>query len=565
MLSKTAATESERSNAQTLCQAFQLSAERVPDRIALRTPGDATSLTWAEYAAAVQYATGRLSALGVRRGDRVAFLSGNCPELAICETAALHLGAAGVAIYPASPPPTIEHVLTDSDPVVLLVQSGLRARLAEARHAVAHVLDLDPETNGQAPSLASATPSEGFDFQSAWRDVRPDDLAALIYTSGTTGVPKAVEWTHRAAIGNLAGFDGALGEPDGIHDISYAPFASLAERYGGHWHALVRGSTRTVCPDPTQLLAALLDARPTRLGGPPQVWQRLKLGLEASLDPREREALDAARQRFRERLRGGAPQPLSEDLRATLERLRARLGLDGVNRAGSTAAPCPPALHEHYGALGVPFQEFFAMTETGVVAAQGLGGVDFGTLGPAVPGCELRIAQDGELLVRAGHGPRAYRNRARDTAETFGADGWVSTGDTGVLDVQGRLRLVGRKKEMIVPTHGHNVAPAPIESALKDAYPQIAQACVLGDGRPHLVALVVLDPPELGADKEARRAVAAAVESVNRSLEPRERIEAHALVTDAWLPGAELTETLKMRRAHITERYGATIDELYVA
>jgi long-chain acyl-CoA synthetase len=546
----------------TLPGAFQASAARVPERVALRTPGGSVSLTWGDYAEAVERVAGSLAALGVGRGERVALCSRNRPELAVAEVAALHLGAGCVALYPASPTATIEHVLADSEPAVLLIESGLQARLGEVSHSVAHVLALNAGAT-EYPLLDAVAAPGGFDFQAAWGAVEPGDLAALIYTSGTTGVSKAVEWTHAAATGSVGSFDAALGAADGSHTLSYAPFASLAERYGGHWLSLMRGFTRTFCEDPAQLGAALLDVRPTGLGGPPQVWQRLKRALEATLTSEERVVLDRSVERVRTIVRGGPDRPLAESEEVTLAALRARLGLDRVTCAGSTAAPCPEAVHEHCHALGVPFQEFFAMTEAGVVTAQRPGLIDFGSLGRAVAGYELEIAEDGELLVRSPNAPRGYRNRPRETAETYGAEGWIHTGDLGELDGEGRLRLVGRKKEMIVPEHGVNVAPAPIESALKDACAHVAQVCVIGDKRPHLVALVVLDPPERRKDDGACAAVAAAIEQVNAGFGPRERIEAHAIVSDAWLPGELLTETLKMRRAQIAERYATTIEELY--
>jgi long-chain acyl-CoA synthetase len=550
--------------APTLCHAFQASAARVPERVALRTQGDATRLTWAEYAAAVERVAGSLAAAGVGRGDRVAFFSRNRPELSIAEVAVLHLGAVGVALYAASPPPTIEHVLSDSEPTVLLVESALEARLADVDHAVTQVLALDAG-GSEHQELASIAPAGDFDFDAAWRAVETDDLAALIYTSGTTSLAKGVEWTHGMATGCLSGFDAVIGERDEVHDISFAPFAHLSERFGSHWYSLMRGATRTVCADPAQLGAVLLDTRPTQLGGSPQLWQRLKRALDATLDADERAALDTAIERVRALVGqvGASPPPLSQAQEATLAVLRARVGLDRMAAAVVTAAPCPVAVHEHYHALGVPFQEIFAMTEIGAAAAQAPGLVDFGTLGGPAPGYELRIARDGEVLVRSPNAPRRYRNRPRESAETYGADGWIHTGDVGELDAKGRLRLVGRKKEMLIPEHGINVTPARIELVLMDACPQISQVCVVGDGRPYLAALIAVDPPEQAEDDQTRAAVANAIGQVNEMVAPHERIEAHALLADAWLPGAELTETLKMRRPQIAERYATTIERLY--
>ncbi len=549
-------------DAGTLCAAFQRSVARCPERVALRTPGGAVQITWAEYGAAVRAAAGALAALGVGRRDRVAFLSRNRPELAICEVAAMHLGAAGVALYTASPTATIEHILADSEPAVLLVESELHARLADVRHSVAHVLALDAGEGELRPLNSLATPGD-FDFDAAWRAVRPEDLAGLLYTSGTTGFPKAVEWTHGAETSCHRAWDQVLGEQDGIHDISYGAFAHGGERAVGHWYALARGSTRTLCEDPAQLGAALLDARPTFLFGSPQVWQRLKRALQSTLDAEERATLHASVERVRALAGGQSAEPLTAEQQETLAALRARIGLDRVSCALTAAAPCPLAVHEHYHALGVPFREFYGMTELGIATVTRAGLLDLGSVGCAVPGYELRLAEDGEVLVRSPHAPRGYHNRPRESAEIYGADGWIHTGDIGEIDTEGRLRIVDRKKEMIIPEHGHNVAPSRIESALKNACPEIGHVCVVGHGRPHLAALVVFDPPGRCEDDQACATVAAAIAQVNVGFEPRERIEAHTILSDRWLPGVELTETFKLRRAQIAERHASAIERLY--
>jgi long-chain acyl-CoA synthetase len=545
----------------TLCEAFQASVARVPKRIALRTPGDSVGLTWGDYAAAVEQVAGALSALGVARGDRVAFLSRNRPELAIAEVAALHLGAVGVVLYTASPPATIEHVLRDSEPIALLVEPSLRVRLADVEHTVEHVLSLDETVGEQAPPAALTTASS-FDFEAAWRAVRPDDLAGILYTSGTTGPAKGVEISHHMATSWIDSFDRVWPEPDGAHDISYGSFANVGERGCGHWRALVRGSTRTFCEAPTQLPLALLDAKPTFLFGPPQVWQALKRALEGTLDADERDTLNANDRRVKAILRGEIAEPLSSEQQEKLASLRARVGLDRINKTLCAAAPCPPALREHYCALDVPFGENFAMTEVGSATTQRPGLVDFGTLGPAAPGYELRIATDGELLVRGPYTASRYRNRPLESTETFAADGWVRTGDLGELDSEGRLRLRGRKKEIIVSTHGHNVAPAGLESALQDACPLILHACAIGEGRPHMAAIVAIDPTR-EHDDAVKGAIVAAIELVNAELDPRERIEAHTIVADPWLPGSELTETFKLRRDYINERYASAVERMY--
>jgi long-subunit acyl-CoA synthetase (AMP-forming) len=537
-------------DAVTYAAAFQATAATVPDRVALRTAWDETHLTWAQYASAVEQTAGALAGLGVRRGDRVALLSRNRPELAIADVAAMHLGAATVALYIASTPRTVEYVLRDCRPRVLLLEEELRPRLAGVAHQVP-VVALD--------TLASRTAAPGFDFEHAWHSVEGADDVAVLYTSGTTGQLKGVRWRHQEAIAAMRRFDLPHPGSEVVRDISAGPFAHLTERGAGHWRSLLRGSTRTFCPDPTQLGATLLEARPTYLFGPPRLWQTLRERLNATLNESERAAVDRAIARVRE---AGTRRSTTDDERV-LAPLVGRIGLDHLTRALTAAAPCPFAIFDYFHALGIELGEFWGMTETSAATMTRTGGADLGTVGVPVPGYEIRLAQDDEILVRSDSMAVAYHDLPEHTAETFAADGWIHTGDIGALDGDGRLRIVDRKKEILIPDHGHNIAPAPIESELKCACPSIAHVCLIGDQRPHLAALIVLEEPELTQDTHARSAVDQAISQINSTLDPRERILSHAILSEPWSPGDELTETLKLRRRHIAGKYADTIDVLY--
>jgi long-subunit acyl-CoA synthetase (AMP-forming) len=532
---------------------FQATAHRVADRVALRTLGDRVRLTWSEYAQAVERVSGALAGLGVERGERVAVLSTNRPELAIADVAAMHLGAATVALYTASPGTTIEHVLRDCAPRALIVERDLLPRLNGVALDVAQVVAL--ESLGELPAPA------GFRFAETWQSVGPDDLLAIAYTSGTTGVLKGAEWRHREALAAIKRFDALQPEPDGISDISVAPFAHGTERGCGHWRSLLRGSTRTFCPDTAQLAATLLDARPTYLLGPPRLWQNLKRKLDSTLDQLERGTLE----REIARVRAGDTTPPSSDDAQTLAALTARIGLDRLNRALTAAAPCPRSLLEHHHALGVGLGVFYGMIETAGITMTRPGTSDLGTAGVPLPGYEIKLADDGEILVQTDSAAIRYRNLPDETAATFAADGWIHTGDIGTLDSDGRLRIIDRKKELLIPDHGHNIAPSQIESELKSACPSIGHVCVIGDGRPHLAALIVLDPPELATDTNAKATVADAIAHVNACRDPREQIEGHAILADPWLPGQELTETQKLRRHRILHKHSQTIAHLYGA
>ena len=549
----------------TLALAFQASVARVPDRVALRTPGGDERLTWAQYGVAVERLAGALAGLGVRRGDRVALWSHNRPELAIAAVAAAHLGAAVVAPYVAAPAEAVAHLLYDSDPRVLVVEAGLEHRLQAVTHTVSRVATLD-RAEGRRPALGEVDAPAGFSFEARWRRVQADDPVAIMYTSGTTGVPKGIEWANRNALLMADSLLATRHPSDGVCEVSYLPFAHVFDRTL-HWRACVRAATQTFCAVPSQLHEALLDARPTFLGGPPRIWQGLKDRLEATLDETEHAALGAGIARVRALLADTPPPQLSGEQEATLAALRARLGLDRINHALTAAAPCPLAVHEFMHGLGLPFGEFWGMSEIGVATMTDPGARDIGTVGRPTPGYEVRIAPGagpaGEVLVRAGTVSRGYRNRPEETATMFGPDGWIRTGDLGRLDEQGRLQLAGRVKEVIITSDGHNTAPAPIESELVDACPAIAYACLVGDGGPYLAMLITLHDPERAADPATGKAVADALARLNAKLDPRERIERYAIVSDRWQPGDELTDTLKLRRQRIAAKYAARIASLY--
>ena len=529
---------------------FQATVARVHDRVALRTIRDETCLTWAQYASAVERTAGALDGFGVGRGDRVALLSRNRPELAIADVAATHLGASTVALYVAATPRALQQVLLDCRPRVLIVEQALDPRLAGVSHEVAHVVALE--------TLASRPASPRFDFERAWRSVDSEDDVAVLYTSGTTGQLKGVRWRHGEAIDAMRRFDLLQPEPDGIRDISAGPFAHLTERGAGHWRSLLRGSTRTFCPDPAQLPATLLDARPTYLFGPPRLWQNLREQLNGTLDESERAALARAMAALRD-----GRKPPTADQEPALAALLSRVGLDRLTRALTAAAPCPRGLFEYFHALGLALGEFYGMTETSAATMTRPGTSDLGTVGVPVPGYDIRLAADGEVLVRSDSTAVGYHNLPEQSAATFAADGWIHTGDIGALGEHGQLRIIDRKKEILIPDHGHNVAPAPIESELRSACPSIAHACLIGDRRPYIAALIVLQPPELAHDQHARSQVKQAISNINADLDPRQQIKSHVILSEPWSPGDELTETLKLRRHRILNKYEQAIKQLY--
>ena len=587
--------------ARTLCEAFQITAAERADDVALRTRGDAVSITWGEYSARVREYAGGLAGLGVGRGDTVAFLLTNRPEFHLVDAAAMHLGAVPFSMYNTSAPEQLAFLLADAGARVVVTERALLERVAAARGAgdvaVEHVVVVDG-AGGEATltlaGLAARAPA-GHDFEAAWRAVEPADVLTLIYTSGTTGPPKGVELTHANMLAQWRALQATRPRPSGGRLISFLPAAHIADRWSSHYGSMLYGSTVTCCPDPREAIAYLPEVRPTVFGAVPRIWEKLKAALEAGFvaDPDEARrqvigwALDTGRRRVRAEQAG---ETVDEELAAEWARadelvfapLRARLGLDEVEHFVVGAAPTPPEVLEFFLALGIPICELWGMSELSCVATiNPADRIKIGTVGPPLPGVELRIAYDGEVFVRGDVVMAGYRNQPERTAATIDADGWLATGDVGEIDEDGYLRIVDRKKELIINAAGKNMSPANIESALKSASPLIGHACVIGDGRPYNVALIVLDPDAasafarereldgdalggLAATEAAIEAVAEGVARANERLSRVEQIKRFRILDGEWEPGGdELTPTMKLRRRPIAEKYADEIEALY--
>ena len=553
----------------TLCAAFQATVAADPERVALRTPGDDVRVTWGDYDERIRATAARLSALGVRRGDTVALLLRTRPEAAWADAAAMHLGAVAVSLYLAAPPAGLAYVLRDAGARVLVTERALAGRVAGLRRAcpaLEHVIGIDGAAPGVTP-LEDVPADAGLDFDAAWAVTRPDDVLTLMYTSGTTGAPKGTVYTHGAVAQVFACLDADLPELDDIQTIAFLPFAHAGQRAMGHYRAMLTGATTTFCADPGSLPAVIREARPTHVFAPPRVWELLAAGAEAVIaaEPdatrrdRTQAALERALERVRARRAGGhaaAARPGDAELLAAV---RARLGLERVAQPLISGAPAPPALLERLHALGLPVMNLYALTEVPPITVTGPDPTDIGTAGRPIAGVRLRLGDDGEVLVQHPAASSGYHGRPAQTAALFGADGWARTGDLGTLDDESRLTLTGRRDEQIVTSLGTNIDPVAIEQALTAASPLIAQACVIGHGRPHVVALIAADP---GARPEAE--IAAAVERVNQRLPETARVRRFAVLDDRWVAGGEeITPTHKLRRRAIEARYADRIAALY--
>ena len=558
-------------DAATVAEAFQLTARAHPDRCALRLKDDEFSITWAEYADKVRRTAAGLAGLGLGRGDAMGITLTNRPEFHWFDAAALHLGATPFSIYNTYAPEQVEYQLRDAGADIVITEKAFADRI----RGVEHVIVIDD--GGEVESHAS----EDFDFEAAWRAVAPDDVLTLIYTSGTTGPPKGVELTHANLISAVKGFDQVIAFPDDGRVVSWLPMAHIAERACSHYLPMLLGFTTTCCPDPRQVVAYLPEVKPTWFFAVPRIWEKVKAAIEAGVAAEQ----DAARKQATEWALGvglkkvraeqagaGVPEELAQEYakadELVLSKIRARLGLDQIESVNVGAAPTPREVIEFFHAIGVPLAELWGMSETtGYGACNPPDKIKIGTVGPPAPGAEIKLADDGEVLMRGTMVTTGYRNQPEKTREAIDEDGWLHTGDVGEFDEDGYLKIVDRKKELIINAAGKNMSPANIEAKVKASSPLIGQVIAIGDGKPYNVALITLDPdvapayPDpAAAQAEVERGVAAANEQLARV----EQIKKFKVLPVEWQPGGEeLTPTMKLKRKPIHEKYAREIDELY--
>jgi long-subunit acyl-CoA synthetase (AMP-forming) len=587
----------------TAAGAFQFTANRVPDRPALKTLDGSVELTWGEYNDRVRKTAAGLAALGLKKGDTIAIMLVNRPEFHIVDAAAMHLGATPFSIYNTYTADQIAFLVEDAAPAIAVTEQQFLDRLVDARgrdNALEHivVVDGDAPEGGLTLDELQQKGEDDFDFDATWQAIEPDDILTLIYTSGTTGNPKGVQITHRNILETVRSYAKIVDFPDGGRIVSYLPMAHIAERNVSQYLPMAFGFEVTSIANPRDLSAALPQVHPTWFFAVPRIYEKLKSGLEAMLDNLEdqeakkkiQDALDLALKRV-ELIQAGedVPQDLEEAWQKAdkelFSNLRAAIGLDQLEACNVGAAPTPPEVIKFFHAIGIPLAELWGMSETtGAGATNPPEKIKIGTVGPPAPGIEIKLAdEDKEILIRGPVVMPGYRNNDEKTRETMTADGWLMTGDIGEFDEDGYLKIVDRKKELIINAAGKNMSPANIESHLKSAGPLIGQAIAVGDGRPYNVALLTLDPDNLpGFLKESGieadpsdleslvenekliEAVQKEVDKANDQMARVEQIKKFKILPTEWEPGGdELTPTMKLKRKPISEKYKDEIEALY--
>jgi long-subunit acyl-CoA synthetase (AMP-forming) len=585
-------------DAPTLTQALRRTAANNPDVVAVRMPDDSVALTWGELLARVDAVAGGLAGLGVKRGDTVAIMLSNRPEFHIVDLAAAMLGATPFSIYVTYPAGEIEYLIGDAASRVAIVEQTFLPVMLEARKnlpGLEHVIVVDGEAPEGTLALSEVEGSNlEFDAEAAAAEIQPDDVLTLIYTSGTTGKPKGVQLSHHNIMVSAKAVQEIIPIQAGGRLISWLPAAHIAERMAHHYIPVIYAGSITCCPNPREVVSFLPQVRPSWFFAVPRIWEKLKAGLEGMLaaQPEEQrrpveEALSASLERVRLLQRGEAvPEELEQRVKQADEQmfsgLRKMLGLDEALSVNAGAAPTPVEVIEFFHALGIPLAELWGMSETcGFGTCNRPGAVRIGTVGPPAPGTELKLADDGEVLIRGEFLMLGYRNDPEKTADTIDSEGWLHTGDVGEIDEDGYLKIVDRKKELIINAAGKNMSPANIEAELKVCSPLVGQAVTIGDRRPYNTALIVLDADyapqwagqnglegksleELADEPKVIEAIQAGVDEANNHLARVEQIKKFTIVPGDWAPGGdELTPTMKLKRRPIAEKYEAEIEEMY--
>ena len=569
--------------------AMVLHADRHHHGVALRFRRDGRTVEWSytDFGRRVRELARGLAALGIAPGDRVSVLGSTRPEWTLADCAILAAGAVNVPIYHTNSPEECRYVLEHSGARAVIVEDDEQLAKIDA------VRDACPDLEHVITSLddVAARAGEVSDDELAARveAITPDDVATIVYTSGTTGPPKGCLLTHGNCMATLDMYQRRLGLDASATVFMFLPLAHVLARMTQMMALYVGGTIAFWSGDPKEVLDDIAATSPTHVPSVPRVFEKIHTRALAGVEEAGGIkphifgwALGVGRRaRLASRGEGAGVLLRAEHAladRLVLSKVRGLFGTR-LELALTGAAPIAGDVLEFFDACGVLVLEGYGMTET--CAAGTLNTAHhfrFGTVGRALPGTEIAIAPDGEVLLRGPSVFHGYHRDADATAETFDGD-WLRTGDLGELDAEGYLRITGRKKDLIITSSGKNISPSNLESALRESR-WISQAVVVGDNHPYLVALLTLDPEEapalaaeLGvapdvasmcADERVRARLQREVDAVNARFARIEQIKKFAILDhDLTQEGGELTPTLKVKRAVVDERYAGEIEELY--
>ena len=594
--------------APTITELFARAMEQWPDNVAFRvhTGEDWDTVTFAEYGTAVDACAGGLIARGFAAGDFGSILSGNRPEWHECDLGLINAGMVSCPVYPTNSAPQVHYILEHSESKVVFVEDeSQRAKIEQIRK------DLP---NLQLCVVLDGSGADG-DFYVAWSDLldegerfnsgqpgevdqrrraaKPDDLLAVIYTSGTTGPPKGTMLSHRNAVWTLASLDQVLGADHTDRKLSFLPLSHVAERTSSEYLQFQQGFEIWFARSLETIGEDLKACRPTVQFVVPRILEKQYDGIMKLLDslPDEQrtgalQAIELGKQRARLEQQG---QSLPDELEAKYQEAnaglfslaRGALGYDALRALISGAAPIALDLLEFFRAIGVPVSEVYGQTEDhGPTTINRIENWRLGSVGYAIPGGEVRIAEDGEILYRGPNVCLGYYKNEDATRELIDDEGWLHSGDIGVMDDEGFVTITDRKKDIIITAAGKNIAPQVIEQKLKFS-PWVSQAIVIGDRRKFVSALITLDEPAVTQFAEQKSIAFESFADLTQHPDILGLIEAHIAEVNAELAGVEqvkqfrilpedfsvasgtITPTMKVKRKPINERYSTEIEQMY--
>ncbi len=592
----------------TLTELFFGAMERSASRpVALRVKRDGTwtDLSFADLLGRVHAFSVGLLELGVRPGDRVAILSENRPEWAITDFACLAARCADVPVYPTLPAHQIEYILRDSGAVAVCCSSAaqlgkildIRENLPALKSVI--VFDTEAATSGALSFESVVAKGQGaLSKYPAWRTealaVKPDDLATLIYTSGTTGDPKGVMLTHGNITSDvMAGLD-VLDLRQTDECLSFLPLSHIFERMAGHYCMTQMGAIINYATSIESVPVEMGELRPTVVCSVPRLYEKIYARVlenaMAGSPLKQKIFLWAKRigEAWAELHIEGKSVPVGLGLqyavahKLVFSKLVARVG-GRLRFFVSGGAPLSADIARFFYAAGLPIMEGYGLTETSpVITVNGFGRSRFGTVGKVVPGVEVKIAADGEILTRGPNVMKGYYNKPDATAEVLSADGWFSTGDIGEIDADGYLKITDRKKDIIVTAGGKNIAPQPIENLVK-TNPMVLSAVMIGDKRKYPIMLVVpnMDVVRKWAESEGmagrtdqallsdivvHNKLTGEIKKTLRDLAQYEMPKKFLILDrDFSIEAGELTPTLKVKRRVVEKLHQERIEELFAA
>ena len=553
---------------------------------------------WSEYQREARRVARALVALGLERGQGVVILGFNSPEWVLCDVGAIHAGALPAGIYTTCSPEQCQYVADHSGARVAFVDTAEQARkILSEKPRLPRLTTVvqwsgepaDPGVLRWSDFLALGAEKHEAELTARIEAQSPDDVATLIYTSGTTGQPKAVMISHGNCtwVGEVVIAVNDFTAED--RSVSYLPLSHIAEQILTIYVPMTSGGSVSFAESIETVAATLADVRPSGFFGVPRVWEKIQARIEAAgaeAPPLKRRIARWARSVG---LRGGYAEqagkrrPLLYGLaeRLVFSNVKARLGLDRARLCSTGAAPISRSTLEFFLSLGIPILEVYGMSEcTGPATVSTPGRYRTGKAGFVLPGTEVKIAEDGEILIRGPHVFKGYLKDPEATAAAIDSEGWLHSGDIGVLDEDGFLAVTDRKKELLITAGGENVSPQAVEGQLV-SIPVVAQAVVVGDRRKYLTALVTLDPERVPVEAEAagspaRDPVSAAkceafrahlerqIEAVNRRLARVQTVKKFAILpNELTVAGGELTPTMKLKRRVILAKYETVIEGLY--